>query len=288
MEFEKEFSKVYIQPLLPADLAERYHIISCLKHNDQKQIYLIADNNEENKYIMKCAYGSLASLLKKECSILKIAGSVISCPKIIEFAQMPDRSYLIREYIDGETIFDIVGKRKLTEKEAFDITKKVCASLQKLHSLEPPIIVRDIKPENIVISNDECVIIDFDAAREWNQDGSSDTMYLGTRTTAAPEQFGYSQTDVRTDIYALGMLMTYLLTGGYDISEIKQKNAKRIVEKCTQFSPDKRYKNVSAVYKAMKLGRSPYIYIYIGGSWSGYSCYKHINSEQNQRICYIV
>lgn len=261
MEFEKEFNSVYVQPTLPADLAERYRIVSCLKYTDQKQIYLIEDIAAENKYIMKCAYGSFASLLKKERSVLEMAGSVISCPRIIEFAEEAEYSYIIREYISGETIVDIVERGELSEKEAFDITSKVCATLQKLHSLEPPIIVRDIKPENIVIREDECVFIDFDAAREWNEDGSTDTICIGTRTTAAPEQFGYRQTDVRTDIYALGMLMTYLLTGGYNKSEIKQKKAKKIVEKCTQFSPYKRYRNVSAVCKAMQPGKLPYILI---------------------------
>lgn len=261
MEFEKEFNSVYVQPTLPADLAERYRIVSCLKYTDQKQVYLIEDIAAENKYTMKCAYGSFASLLKKERSVLETTGSVISCPRVIEFAEEAEYSYIIREYISGETIVDIVERGELSEKETFDITKKVCATLQKLHSMEPPIIVRDIKPENIVIREDECVFIDFDAAREWNEIGSTDTVCIGTRTTAAPEQFGYSQTDVCTDIYALGMLMTYLLTGGYDISEIKQKKAKKIVEKCTQFDPDKRYRNASVVCKAMQPGKLPYILI---------------------------
>lgn len=173
MEFENEFNSVYVQPTLPADLAERYRIVSCLKYTDQKQIYLIEDIAAENKYIMKYAYGSFASLLKKERSVLEMAGSVISCPRIIEFAEEAEYGYIIREYISGETIVDIVERGELSEKEAFDITKKVCATLQKLHSLEPLIIVRDIKPENIVIREDECVFIDFDAAREWNEDGST-------------------------------------------------------------------------------------------------------------------
>lgn len=135
MEFENEFNSVYVQPTLPADLAERYRIVSCLKYTDQKQIYLIEDIAAENKYIMKYAYGSFASLLKKERSVLEMAGSVISCPRIIEFAEEAEYGYIIREYISGETIVDIVERGELSEKEAFDITKKVCATLQKLHSL---------------------------------------------------------------------------------------------------------------------------------------------------------
>lgn len=74
---------------------------------------------------------------------------------------------------------------------------------------------------------------------------------MGTQATAAPEQFGYSQTNVLTDIYSVGMLMTFMLTGGYDISATKPGKAQKIVKKCTQFSPDKRYRSVSAICDAM-------------------------------------
>lgn len=261
MNFEEEFNNVYTQPTLPSDLAERYNMLSCLRHTLQKQIYLIEENSSGEKYILKCACGSYAPLLKKECSVLEMAGTVINCPKIIEFTEKAEYSYIVREYVDGNTLFDIVEKGELSEQEVFNITKKVCNTLQKLHSLKTPIIVRDIKPENIVLCGEECIFIDFDAAREWNEEGATDTVCIGTRTTAAPEQFGYSQTDVRTDIYALGKLMTYLLTGGYEISEIKYKKAKRIVKKCTRFSPDKRYKNVAAVCKAMSPSKLPYIIV---------------------------
>lgn len=263
MDFEKEFMKSYVQPELSPDLAERYHVLSCLKYTDQKQIYLIQRNSTEDKYIMKCAYGSLAPLLEKERLVLETAQGVIRCPKIIEYADNTESeySYIIREYINGETLSDIVEKNTLSENDAFEITKKICESLQKLHSLNPPIILRDIKPENIVVCDEQCVFIDFDAAREWNENSSTDTVCIGTRATAAPEQFGYAQTDIRTDIYAVGMLLTYLLTGDYNTSEVKNKKAKRIVDKCTQFSPDKRYKNVAAICKVLKPRKLPYILI---------------------------
>lgn len=261
MDFEEEFKNVYVQPTLPSRLDERYNVLSCLRHTPHKQIYLIEDNVSGKKYILKCAYGSYASLLKNEYSVLKMAGTVIDCPKIVGFTEEAEYSYIVREYIEGYTLYDVVERGELSTAEVFDIIKKVCSALQKLHSLDVPIIVRDIKPENIVLRDNECVFIDFDAAREWNEKGTTDTMCVGTRTTAAPEQFGYSQTDVRTDIYAIGKLMTYLLTGGYEISEIKDKRAKRIVEKCTRFSPDKRYKNVEAVCRAMSPSKLPYIIV---------------------------
>ena len=261
MDFEEKLSVIYDEPTLPPDLSGKYHILSCLKYNDKKHIFLIAENSSENKFILKCAYGQFASLLKKEMSILQEAEKVTACPKLVDFAEKDDYSFLIREYVDGETIADIVGKKTLSTNEAFAIAEKVCHALQKLHSLEPPIIMRDIKPENIVIANGQCIFIDFDAAREWNEENSTDTVCIGTRTTAAPEQFGYKQTDIRTDIYAIGMLITYLLTGDYNSAEIKSKNARKVVQKCTQFSPEKRYRNAAEVCKAIKPGKLKYIAI---------------------------
>lgn len=252
MDFEQKLSEIYEQPELPEGLKQDYNMLSCLKYTDHKRIYLIEDKTAENKYILKCADGVYAPLLEKERLLLDTAGKVIGCPKIQAFSEEQNECRIIREYVLGDTISEIVGKRQLSESEIFSITEKVCGMLKKLHSLEPPVIVRDIKPENIVISNGRCVFIDFDAAREWSEDTLTDTVCMGTRATAAPEQFGYSQTDVRTDIYSVGMLMTFMFTGGYDISAIKSGKAQRIVKKCTQFSPDKRYRSVSAICDAIR------------------------------------
>lgn len=243
MDFEEKLSVIYDEPTLPPELSEKYHILSCLKYNDKKHIFLIAENSSENKFILKCAYGQFASLLKKEMSILKEAEKVTACPNVVDFAEKDDYSFLIREYVVGDTIADIVGKKTLSTNEAFAIAEKVCHTLQELHSLEPPIIMRDIKPENIVIANGQCIFIDFDAAREWNEENSTDTVCIGT------------------DIYAIGMLITYLLTGDYNSAELKSKNARKVVQKCTQFSPEKRYRNAAEVCRAMKPGKLKYIAI---------------------------
>jgi len=258
MDFEEKMSIIYAQPEIPAFLSEKYAVISCLKSGETKQIYVIEDTESGEKFILKSAEGEYADLLEKEYSVLERAQGVAKCPEPVLFKREDKAAYLVREYISGDTISDVVEKQPMSEDKAFSVMKKLCAELEKLHSLEPPIILRDIKPENIVISGEECIIIDFDAAREWRENASADTEYVGTRTTAAPEQFGYSQTDVRTDIYALGMLLAYMETGGYEISEIPWKKSDKIARKCTQFSPDERYKSVSAVCEAMK-SRTPKI-----------------------------
>lgn len=252
MTFEEKYKNTYVEEELPQQLTEKYRIVSCLKHNDNKQIYLIKDITSGTEYILKCANGVYLPQLRKEYKILGKAGEVIRCPKPVSYIEADDTGYLIKEYIKGDTIKELVEKECFSEAGAFEAVGMICESLEKLHLLEPPIIMRDIKPENLILSNGEYIIIDFDAAREWNEKTTADTEYMGTRATAAPEQFGYSQTDKRTDVYAVGILMTYMLTGGYDVSAVSGGKSEKIVRKCTQFSPDKRYKSTQAIRAAMK------------------------------------
>ena len=100
------------------------------------------------------------------------------------------------------------------------------------------------KPENVIIRGDEAVLIDFDASRIVKEDQRADTVVLGTTGYAAPEQYGISQTDGRADIYSLGVLLNIMLTGKHPSMELAPGKLGRIVQRCTQINPKKRYKNV--------------------------------------------
>lgn len=102
---------------------------------------------------MKCADDVYAPLLENERRLLEAVGEVIDAPKIIAFSAKKGENYIVRDYVPGETISEMVEKSTLSDKETFAITEKVCGVLKKLHSLEPPIIVRDIKPENIMTAS---------------------------------------------------------------------------------------------------------------------------------------
>ena len=111
---------------------------------------------------------------------------------------------------------------------------QICDGLEFLHSANPPIIHRDIKASNIMVTDDYVVkIIDYDAAKIYVTGQTKDTMMIGTQGLAAPEQYGFAQSDVRTDLYALGKLVERMLPGNVD--------AKRITDKATEMDPKKRY-----------------------------------------------
>ncbi len=152
---------------------------------------------------------------------------------------------VIEEYIEGQSIDQLVAERCFTEAETIRIAQEVCQALMILHHADPPIIDRDIKAENILLTKDGQVkLVDFDIARSYEEDKSHDTVALGTRNYAAPEQFGFSQTDARTDIYALGVLINYMRTGKFPEQELTGGNLRPIVKTCMNLDPTDRYQQV--------------------------------------------
>jgi len=172
-------------------------------------------------------------------------------PHIYEIVQDEEKLIIIEEYISGETLEAYVAERgTLTMEQVKPIMMDVCQTLQLLHTQTPPIIHRDIKPSNLILAEDgHWKLIDFNTARYYERGAQHDTTFLGTREFAAPEQFGDLQTDVRTDIYELGAMMNYLLTGKNHKKYVSQGVSQNIIQKCTQFNPERRYQSVEALRK---------------------------------------
>lgn len=179
-------------------------------------------------------------------------------PRIIDIDEDEENLYIVEDYIEGTPLDKQLGvKKKFDEATVIEWAKQLCNILIYLHNQKPnPVIYRDMKPSNIIVSADNVVkVIDFGIAREFKTDSGSDTSYMGTRGYAAPEQYGTSQTDARTDIYSLGATMYHLLTGispnepPYEFKPLKQVDAyfsegiEHIVAKCVQNNPDMRYQS---------------------------------------------
>lgn len=123
---------------------------------------------------------------------------------------------------------------------------ELCAAIKAIH--KAGVIHRDIKPSNIICGNDGHIrLIDFDSARLRVEFQSRDTEILGTGGYAAPEQYGFMQTDDRSDIYAFGVTMEEILGENADKPKFQ-----RIIRRCTQFDPDRRCRDISAVGRAIK------------------------------------
>ncbi|MDO5381340.1 MAG: protein kinase [Eubacteriales bacterium] len=176
-------------------------------------------------------------------------------PKIELCIRDDDKLILIEEYIHGETLEKRLSRRLFTENETVSLILSLCNILMKLHFLTPPIIHRDIKPTNIIISSDNIVrLIDYNAARHTNKNSNKDTMFMGTEAFAAPEQFGFGQSDARTDIYALGVLANYCLTGKSSKDYLYNDGPMSdIIKKCTKLNPEERYSNVNELINSLRL-----------------------------------
>lgn len=190
-------------------------------------------------------------------------------PQINEIIETDDSYLIVMDYIEGKTLKqELIDNGPKTVEETVDIALQMCDALQYLHTLTPPIIYRDMKPGNIMHRPDgTCVLIDFGISREFKDDGKDqDTRCLGTKGFAPPEQYGggLGQTDVRSDIYALGATMYSLVTGKdpskppYEMRPIRKWNPalssglEEIIIKCTQNDPEKRYQDVDQLAQALR------------------------------------
>lgn len=138
----------------------------------------------------------------------------------------------------------------LSTSEKQIIVDDVCGALEVLHSAEPPIVHRDVKPENIMVTDSgRAVLMDYDASKRVKADQSRDTVLLGTRDSAAPEQYGFGASDVRTDVYGVGKLLDTML-GAHPAY-------RRVIGKATRLDPARRYQNIAALKRALKIHGRP-------------------------------
>ena len=180
-------------------------------------------------------------------------------PKIHHVIETDAGFVVIEECIKGISLQELMAQQpqgNLTEKQVIAFAIEICEALDTLHNMNPLIIHRDIKPSNILYSSDrEIKLIDFDAAKEYKDWTSEDTRTLGTKAYAAPEQHGYAKADCRTDIYNLGATMFHLLTGNIyapsDNTVSYNGELMKIIQKCVQFDPEKRYANVKALKNSL-------------------------------------
>jgi serine/threonine protein kinase len=136
-------------------------------------------------------------------------------PSIIDHFGEHGNLYLVMEFIDGDTLADVLqqsGGQGLLIEEVLLIAEQLCAVLDYLHSHQPPVIFRDLKPGNIMITGDHLYLIDFGIARLFKPAQLRDTLVSGTPGYAPPEQYG-GRTTERSDIYSLGATLHHLLTG---------------------------------------------------------------------------
>ena len=151
--------------------------------------------------------------------------------------------------MQGDTLDFLLEGGTLSPKKAKEIMIQLCQALSVLHGFAA--VHRDVKPENVILRGNQTVLIDFDASRIVKVENNSDTVVMGTIGFAAPEQYGLNQSDARSDIYSMGVLLNLMLTGKHPSRELAKGRMGRIVRRCTQLNPDQRYQNVQQLMNAL-------------------------------------
>ena len=173
-------------------------------------------------------------------------------PKIEECVEDGEKLILVEDYISGETLQAVLDRGKtFSLEQTAEFMTQICRGLGLLHSQDPPIVHRDIKPSNLILtSQGDLRLIDCNAARQFEEKKTADTVLIGTQGFAAPEQYGFRQTDPRTDIYSLGILAHILLTGHMPQAGLYKGFGAEIIQKCIELDPANRYANLNQLCAA--------------------------------------
>lgn len=220
-----------------------YEEVELLKKGERGSVFVVRKKEDGKRFLLRKTEEN-PEIYKKLLGI-----SSPNLPKIFEVYEEKDANIIIEEYIFGDTLFDILKNGVLSVKEAAESASQICRALSDLH--EHGIVHRDIKPENVILSGEKTVLIDFDASRKNDPEKTNDTQILGTTGYAAPEQYGLSQTDARSDIYSLGVVLNLMLTGEHPSTRLASGKLGEIVQKCTMINPDMRFQSAAELKKTL-------------------------------------
>lgn len=213
----------------------------------KEQVHLL-----RNKITGKICVKKTLSKEQQEIVQFRVNNQSSWFPQVMEVIEEKEQLIVVEEYIEGVNLEEYLMGTPLEENAAAEIACQICEALGMLHRESPMIVYRDLKAENVMITPQQTIkLVDFDISRTYQEGKKRDTRLLGTAEYAAPEQFGYFQTDNRTDIYAFGVLFNYMLTGKFPIECITEGTYGEVIQKCIELDPDRRYQNVEEILKVI-------------------------------------
>ena len=251
----------------------KYEILKEVGRGGMSVVYLAMDNRLNKQWAIKeikkkgtnAENQVVVQSLLTEANLMKKLDHP-NLPRIVDIIETGKTIYIAMDYIEGEPLDKILKMKGAQPQDAvIEWGIHLAEVLEYLHTRKPPIIYRDMKPANVMLRPDGTIkLYDFGIAREYKEQNSSDTVSLGTKGYAAPEQFGgMGQTDARTDVYGLGVTLYHLVTGKnpceppYEILPIRDVNSQlssgleAVIQKCTQLNPDERFQSCVEVLYAL-------------------------------------
>ena len=210
---------------------------------DEKKNIVLVQDIRNSELCVKKTLDIYSHDVYEQLASVRIEG----VPAVKECVADDGKLIVVEEYVQGRSLKQVLDEQGLLNAEqAYEIAVQLVDILVRLHQLEPAIVHRDIKPSNIIIEkNGHVNLIDFNAARHVNADKNEDTRMLGTVYFAAPEQFGFGQSDERTDIYGLGATINYIMTGDKPGAGIAECRFSDILKKCLMVDAKDRYQSAA-------------------------------------------
>lgn len=255
-------------------IENKYEILKRIGKGGMSEVYLAMDRNLNKQWAVK----EIKKKARDKNNEVVIQSAIAEAnmmkkldhpclPRIVDIIDRKNVIYVVMDYIEGEPLSKILEQYGAQPQEiVIEWAKELAGVLEYLHMQDPPIIYRDMKPANIMLQpNGNIKLIDFGIAREYKEQNVEDTVSLGTKGYAAPEQFGgKGQTDPRTDIYCLGVTLYHLVTGQnpceppYELYPIRHwkpelsAGLESIILKCTQMNPQDRYSSCAELLYALQ------------------------------------
>lgn len=262
---------------------DEYFVLSVLKVSDAETTELVAPTggrgatssvHDDRRYVRKRIdeRSGLGGAYERLLVAQEAGRTFEHLPRIVSCARAAGRLDVVMEYVEGETLAEYVGEQGSSEELARQLFPLLCDAVAELHegfavpgAKGEPVIHRDLKPSNVMVGKTDdgaptLKIIDLGIARTWHADAESDTVHLGTRAYAPPEQYGFGQTGVRSDVYALGGLLYFCVTGadpkpGANVAEQIaragiSKKLGRVIRRAMAFDPKDRYASAKDLGRA--------------------------------------
>lgn len=221
-----------------------------------ERVYFVGEKNgaELGPFVRKYLAPGLGGAYERIHAAQRDGARLSHLPRLVECHRQGERLVVVMEHVAGETLAEAVA----SATDRLDLVRRVfpdlCDAVSELHELfDPPIIHRDLKPGNVMVSAGGVTLIDLGIARTWREGGEQDTTHFGTRAYAPPEQFGFGQTDVTSDVYALGMLLFFCLMGRDPVAADRERGfagvgvpepLRAVVAQATELDPARRLQTV--------------------------------------------
>ena len=227
-----------------------------------ERVYFVGENGAElGPFVRKYLAPGLGGAYETVFAAQRDGARLSHLPRIVECHRQGDQLVVVMEHVSGETLAGAVA----SSDDRLDLVRRVfpdlCDAVSELHELlDPPVIHRDLKPGNVMVSAGGVTLIDLGIARSWREDAQQDTTHFGTRSYAPPEQFGFGQTDVTSDVYALGMLLFFCLTGrdpaptdrerGFAVDGVPAE-LRPVIARAAELDPARRFPSARAFKEAL-------------------------------------